>query len=84
MYLCKKENNFFWVLYTGHEWSEYCVEKIRIIHYLRTRMKQQMNHLILWSIHTKKNLINEYILSHLFPHNAKIQVNAVDVRVIKV
>lgn len=31
-----------------------------------------------------KNLINEYILSHLFPHNAKIQVNTVDVRVIKV
>lgn len=84
MHLCKKENNFFWVLYTGHEWSEYCWEKIRIIHYLRTRMKQQMNHLILWSIHTKKNLINEYILSHLFPHNTKIQVNAVDVRVIKV
>lgn len=83
MYLCKKENNFFGVLYTGHEWSEYCWEKIRIIHYLRTRMKQQMNHLILWSIHTKKILLMN-IFYRMFPHNTKIQVNAVDVRVIKV
>lgn len=38
-----------------------------------------MNHLILWSIHTKKIL-----LMNIFYRNTKIQVNAVDVRVIKV
>lgn len=40
-------------------------------------MKEQKSMLFL-KVFTLKNLINEYILLHLFPGNTKIQMNAVD------
>lgn len=51
--------------------------KNRITHSLHARMKEQKSMLFL-KVFSLKNLINEYILSHLFPRNTKIQMNAVD------
>lgn len=53
----QKEKNYFLCVIYGPWMKRILLGKIRIIHYLRTRMKQQMNHLILWSIHTKKILL---------------------------
>lgn len=67
---------FFGITY-GPRMKRLLLGKNRITHSLHARIREQKSMLFL-KVFTLKNLINEYILLHLFPGNTKIQMNAVD------
>lgn len=73
----KRCNDMFFGITYGPRMKRLLLIKNRITHSLHARMKEQKSMLFL-KVFSLKNLINEYILSHLFPRNTKIQMNAVD------
>lgn len=67
---------FFGITY-GPRTKRLLLGENRITHSFHARIREQKSMLFL-KVFTLKNLINEYILLHLFPGNTKIQMNAVD------